>query len=448
MMRWMSSFNVFVLGPIAESPNALPALAEKMSQRYNLPAQELVTRMRRGRFRVKSNLDGPTADRYKKDLESIGARVLVEDASISPTATPVVGVPIEASTRAANVSLPPLSEMPQPPEQRQKQVSGAYSVRLETNASRQTPMPTRPTPNASTPPARPTPSPAVAATKTIMGGGDLRPPAAATRPPTAPARASTPDMASGLAAAYATPAHADLGALGQSNFSLASLDGEDAPPPPPAFDAPPQPDQAFEPPVEPKVSVKINAKPKSDGPKKPIVPAQALDLFAPPDAAEQNLVFDLAPEEIEERAKKKATAPPESAPVAARPVPSPSLSPAMQRPVGGPVMADTPGKPLDRVRFAAGVVVALVVGFLPVHVTAGMRERSAYAEIDKKVAAAYEAADSPETYAALDGAREKLLEEKEGARRNIAITSMLLWAVIAAGVAFVWFRKIPWDREA
>jgi hypothetical protein len=77
---------------------------------------------------------------------------------------------------------------------------------------------------------------------------------------------------------------------------------------------------------------------------------------------------------------------------------------------------------------------------VPAHLVANMREKSAFAQIDNQVAAAHASADSQELYAALDGAREKLLDDKQSARTMIALTSMLIWAVISAGVAFAFFR--------
>jgi len=47
---------------------------------------------------------------------------------------------------------------------------------------------------------------------------------------------------------------------------------------------------------------------------------------------------------------------------------------------------------------------------------------------------------------ALDGAREKLLEEKESKRMMIGLTSVLIWAVVAAGVAFA-FSRVPTERK-
>jgi hypothetical protein len=57
------------------------ALADAMAQRYGLPADDLFARLSRGRFRVKANVDLPTAQTYQRDLEALGARVTLEAAN-------------------------------------------------------------------------------------------------------------------------------------------------------------------------------------------------------------------------------------------------------------------------------------------------------------------------------------------------------------------------------
>jgi hypothetical protein len=352
----MATFNVFVMGARDDSPTALPELAEAMARRYGLAPNDLVARLRRGRFRVKSNVDAPTAEKYKRDLESIGARVLVEDSSVSPTATPPVGVPAGmAAPRPSNVSLPPINERNRP----------------------------------SLPPSP-------------LAGQPVRP--------------TQPIPASGLAAAFSDGAQQqDLGALSGGALSLAALDGsEDAPPPEPAPPPPPaHGDAAFAPP-SPKPNPQAKPKPKAE-------PEQPLDLFAPPDAEDANFVVDLATDEIEERAAKRASVPPLNVtrtPVAPTPVSLPDAAP----------------RRFSRPHFIAGCVIALAIGFVPAHFLASMREKSAFSEIDNKVASAYASVDSFETYQALDAAREKFIDEKESKQKSIALTSMLLWAVISAGV--------------
>jgi hypothetical protein len=348
----MATFNVFVMGARDDSPTALPELAEAMARRYGLAPNDLVARLRRGRFRVKSNVDAPTAEKYKRDLESIGARVLVEDSSVSPTATPPVGVP---TPRPSNVSLPPINERNRP----------------------------------SLPPSP-------------LAGQPVRP--------------TQPIPASGLAAAFSDGAQQqDLGALSGGALSLAALDGsEDAPPPKPV-PAPPA-EASFAPPQPKPAPKKEPAKPKAEH-------EQPLDLFAPPDAEDANFVVDLATDEIEERAAKRASVPP----------PNVTQTPVAPTPVSLP---DAAPRRFSRPHFIVGCVIALAVGFVPAHFLASMREKTAFAEIDNKVASAYASVDSFETYQALDAAREKLLDEKESKQKSIALTSMLLWAVISAGVGF------------
>ena len=42
--------------------------------------------------------------------------------------------------------------------------------------------------------------------------------------------------------------------------------------------------------------------------------------------------------------------------------------------------------------------------------------------------------------------RASFLARKRDERQTIAITSVLMWAAASGGLAFVWFRKIDWDR--
>src|SRR5690606_3553784 len=97
-----------------------------------------------------------------------------------------------------------------------------------------------------------------------------------------------------------------------------------------------------------------------------------------------------------------------------------------------------------KVRFAAGVMLSVLLGFVPAHLVAGMREDSAYETIDRKVIAAQQAAETPELYAALDSMRADQRARKETEQRNAAIIGLAVWALVGAGIAFVWFRKIPW----
>ena len=92
------------------------------------------------------------------------------------------------------------------------------------------------------------------------------------------------------------------------------------------------------------------------------------------------------------------------------------------------------------------MVLAIVLGFLPAHLVAGMRERSAFAAIDARVVSAQVAADTPDSYAALDGLRAEQLDAKRSARRMIVLTSLMIWAAAGGALAYVWFKRVPWDR--
>src|SRR5262249_39653470 len=109
--------------------------------------------------------------------------------------------------------------------------------------------------------------------------------------------------------------------------------------------------------------------------------------------------------------------------------------------------SEAPGLGLrsPRVRFVAGVAIAIVLGFVPAHLVAAWRERAEFAAIDDKVEAAQSAADTPETYAALDALRAEQLDAKRSARRNIEMLSLVIWAIAGGALGYGWFR-MPWRR--
>lgn len=166
---------------------------------------------------------------------------------------------------------------------------------------------------------------------------------------------------------------------------------------------------------------------------RPATPAP-LDLFRPPDAEEAEQQVDLAVDTtVRPPRAKRPTTPP-----LGRPIPK---KPSQANVMGGTAAAEMP-----RSRFAAGILLAIILGFIPAHFIASMREGSAFTKIDAQITATQSAADTPEMYAALDPFREAQLARKESERRSIALQSMLIWAVVAAGLGYVWFQRIPWDR--
>ena len=265
-----------------------------------------------------------------------------------------------------------------------------------------------------------------------------------------PARTTTPPQTtatggyqSGLSAAFSgeVPA-ATLGALEGSGeaFTLGSVDGND--------DPVPADEAAFAPPEAAGHSASIGPAPESGKPAKAKPKDVPLDIFAPPDAADDALNVDLASDEVERAATKRASIPPISVPVD-EPAPAAS-SPAMRRsqPSIQPPNVAQKSSPLadPRIRFALGVVIAIVLGFVPAHLIASMRERSAFDEIDRKVVATQSAVETDDAYAALEKFRAEQLSRKHDDRRSIAITALLIWAAAGSAIGYVWFRRIPWDR--
>lgn len=100
----------------------------------------------------------------------------------------------------------------------------------------------------------------------------------------------------------------------------------------------------------------------------------------------------------------------------------------------------------ERVRFAVGVFAALLIGFLPAHLIASVRESSAFGEIDAEVRAEQAQVEDVETWNTLDEFRKAQLERKESKQTGIALGSVVIWALLGGGLGFLWFRKIDWDR--
>jgi hypothetical protein len=387
----MATFHVYVEGAVDASPDGVRKLAQSMSQRYGLSAADLMQRLSKGRFRVKANVDKLTADTYLRALQEVGARVVIEE--VDPN-------------RASSPSLSPvnLRGSTQPPPRSQPSIPPATAARTSTPA-----LGTQQRSGASLPPS--------------------------TKP-------HQPPMQSGLAAAFSggrAQSESGFDALGSGALSLSSVDGAD--------DAPaPAPTSAFGPPPE---DVSVSLAPEPVKPAKPSKAAsQPLDLFAPPDAEEAEAKVELAADEIEHRAKKMST-PPAGVPIAAassQPLAVPT-TPAMRRSspsIQAPSMpaASTPEMP--RGRFAAGVLLSILLGFVPAHVIASSRESTAFNQIDGAVNSAQATVEDEDGYRALDGFRDAQLAKKKSEKRTIAWQSMLIWAVVGAGVAYVYFRRIPW----
>src|SRR5262245_10566292 len=279
----VGQYHVFVEGPVDAGPDAEEKLARAMQQRYGLPANDVLARLRKGRFRVKGNIDERTAGAYARDLARIGARVVVEELPDAAPARPSGAFDLHGSTPSGGIprstppggvttpppktiaprraSTPPPKDAPQRPTPQQRAATpGQIVERTRAPSQRATPSPDAP--------QRPTPQqktmlgmPATKATAT----GATTPPRGTTARASTPARGTsgaiptgtpTPQQSgpirSGLAAAFDGPSAsvpASLGALeqGAGGLSLAALDGsehKDAPAggtfePPPQRQQPP-----------------------------------------------------------------------------------------------------------------------------------------------------------------------------------------------------------------
>ena len=379
----MATFHVYVEGPVDRSPEGIRKLAHAISQRYGLPSADLITRLEAGRFRVKANVDRATGEAYVRALQEIGAKVALESATSS---APRPATPSAPPANQRSATLPPANQR-----------SGSTSL----------------------PPAN------------QRSGSTSLPPATA--------RPSQQNFESGLSAAFTTKERAqsesEFGALGASSFSLASLDGNDegmateagfAPPPAPEPVAPPPPVVAA---------------------KKPSGASAPIDLFRPPDAEEAEQEIGLHAEVVAERASRPSL-PPVTAPVET-PVLGLPNTPAHRRnaPVAlepAPVLRSEPAVPQGR--FVVGVVLSILLGFVPAHLIASAREKSAFAAIDNQIVITQNAVDNQDSYNALDGYRANQLARKHSERRSIAIMALVIWAAVGGGLAFVYFKKLPWDK--
>ena len=414
---YMAAFHVFVEGPTDDTPAGLARLAEAIGAHYGLAPADLLARLRKGRFRVKTNTDRATAEQYYRDLERLGARCTIEEAGAhnSQRSTPLPFPAVRPATPPAGLAVAP--SRPSAP----------------------------PSALAGLAPSRPSAPPSALA--------GLAP----SRPATPPAGA--PQYQSGLAAAFSGESpSASLGALEQdgSAFSLGSVDGAD--------DRHPEGAAAFAP-AAGALSASIGPAPETAKPTDaPATPKDApgtpkdvpLDLFAPPDAQDAELKVDIAADELETSKLRASTPVPADEP--APRTSSTQLARAEQPPARrsqpslAAAAADVVARPSKlgplgdvRVRFVAGVVLAIVIGFVPAHLVGAMRE-SSYKAIDDKVMAVQQLAETPEAYAALDTMRADQLARKQGEQRNTTIIALAIWALVGGAVAFGWFEKVPWER--
>lgn len=460
-------FNVYIERARSEAPGAAAELAQAMAAHYGIDAAAIEQRLGVGRFRVKGNVDRATADSFAADLTKLGAVVKVERAEEATPPPPAA--PAAAGKPAKRNRTPPTGvKIPSPMSLQQPRVAAPVKAVG-------TPAPTpavKPAPPAAAP--KPTPKPF----------------AAASEPPPRP---SQPQFTSGLAAAAAAKQSDDGGGLGALGgdipLTLSTLDGADdnelsasrnvglpasfGPSPaaaPRTFasasspqisgddvdvsmddDEPAHDDMAAALPasIGPAAGPRdLGALPASIGPAAaPRDLGGTNDMFAPPDAHEEiPLALDVEP------VRKKPAAAPPPVMAAEPPAGAPAAAAPARISAKQPVVR-APGEPAwkvygrdERVRFVAGVVVAAAIGCIPAMVTASVRKRSAFSELDSQLQRQQTQVLTRADWDGLDRVRASFVERKKAEQQSIALTSLLLWAAVSGGVAFLWFRKIDWDR--
>lgn len=128
-------------------------------------------------------------------------------------------------------------------------------------------------------------------------------------------------------------------------------------------------------------------------------------------------------------------------------LPPPAAPPLRERLAAGLSSARRSLAERGRFHFAAGVIVAVLIGFPIAHAIASMQE-STYAEVERDLRLAYAEARDPETHAGLVEIRAGSEAMMSARQTRIAVTGALIWLLTAAGAAALWFRVIRWERLA
>lgn len=385
----MVTYQVFIETAKDPSPQAIARVAAAIAQRFGLPVDAIQQRLGQGRFRAKSNVDLKTARAFATELDRLGAVCTIEDST---------GKPVAIAALPAALPLP--ATLPPP---------------------------------AAKPTQAPTPKPAQGTAPTIRAGASHGPLAGIRSSPDA-----TPipgGYQSGLSAAFgdeASKSGTDLGALGAADsgaFSLATLDGDE----------------------------EIAQKKSAAASSAPTDPAARDNLFRPPDEVD-------GPSDLELAVEKPVRVTPPSMPVATStddpetrhtPMPMSAVSvlddeepvvEAKRESAIKVVTAVLGNQP--RVRLLAGVMLAVLLGFIPATLFASWREGSAYADSRNELHKSYAAAHTVERWNRLDEEIKGQRGVMSSSRQTIAITSILIWGAAGGGFAFFWFRKVPWERFA
>ena len=405
-------YQVYIEGTRDGSPGGAAKVAQAIAARYGFPVADLEARLQTGRFRVKSKVDRPTAERFAADLRRLGAEcVIVDGTTGQPVApgspgggaprpatpsTPAYQSGLAAAFAAGRESAPDLGALE----------SGVFSLAsLDGDSDQAQPAPVR----ESAPPA---PAP--------------RASAPAIAPPPRPSSPPAPRAPSSSSSGPASRAPAPVDFFG--------------------------PEDPFAPPTEPPVvDLALDVATANPSPAKPAAPVE--DSLAPPAAdTAMEVALDLAAPAP--RNAGTMARPPAVDPTPVRPAPL-SRAPSVMGGTAAVASSVAPGNVLasvrrfgrnDRARFVVGVALAVVLGFIPAHVVASVRQEAAFTEIDARVTMRQAEVTTRDEWSQLDVLREAQLERKQAAHRNIALFALVLWAAIGGLVAYVWFRRLDWSR--
>lgn len=381
-------FHVFIERARSTAPGAAAELARAIAARYGIPAAELEKRFAMGRFRVKGNVDRATADSYVADLASLGAVCTIVAANAS--ATPSAGV----ATPPPVMTLPAQHRVPAPPPRAPAPPSAPPSFADPLGAlSGEMPLTLSTLDGASEDEARSSRKialPAQAARDAALPAS-FGPPSDGSDPGRDPGRGSSRKIA--------TPAPVEI-------VDSATFD---------PFAPPEMQSESQE------LSLAVERKPRVSHPP----PTEPEPTMAEPP-----------------RAGRAATLPPE--PRASRSASVPVAASAARAPASA---AGPRGLRHEGTRFIAGVVLAVVLGAVPALLIGAARESSAFATLREGLSRTQDEADTPEEWERLDRTRASVLGRMKDERQSIVITSLLMWAVISGGVAWLWFRAIDWERR-
>jgi hypothetical protein len=426
-------------------------LATSLSQRYGMSAPALVRRLKEGRFCARASLDHAAAERLVGELDALGARSSMSaEGALAPAAPKgrAPGAPNESGLAAAysgdrlRDDVLDLGALAAPSGTDETDdaweladidggqdgpalVRAQASVPPSGNQTMQMPM-LRVTPGAGTPPPPPDPGARGGAPQ----GTGVRDPVARPRPMVLPPRPP------GRSASSDQPLRDDSLPLSEQPTVKYALD--DGPRPEHAVQFPPRNG------LPPSEQVTVQARPPHGPPG-----AQARDPFQPPDG-DGDTQIELA--RVPEAPPPVHSAPVDSQGVSRRRAP---ISVAGSSSIHGSSMvgrlrAAVAGS--ARSRFVAGVVVAFMVGLMPAQLYSWASAETAYDDIRADLQADYDAADTPQRWAALSTARESAVTRALARQQRLAVSTCLLWLVVAGATAFVWFRfvvpqRAEWERD-